>query len=142
MAGALSELPRLVLAKDYPALDLSEVHVVLLETLGRILPGMPEDMSRDALRQLTAKGVEVRLGVSVEDYDGEVALIVGGEEILARTMIWAAGARAASLTGRLGADLGRQGRALVKDTLQLPGHPEVYLVGERPTSKLQASRCR
>jgi NADH dehydrogenase len=130
MAGALAELIRLVLSRDYPPLDLSEVHVVLLEALTRILPGMPEPLSHEAVRQLTAKGVEVRLGVKVEDYDGRVARIARAEAIPAATMIWAAGARAARLAGLIGADLGRQGRVRVEATLQLPNHPEVYVIGD------------
>ena len=130
MAGALSELIRLVLAKDYPALNLVEVHVVLLEAAERILPGMPESLGEDAVRQLTAKGVEVRLGVKVEDYDGTVARVAGEEPIPARTMIWAAGARAAGLAGRMGARVSRQGRVPVEAALQLPGHAEVYVIGD------------
>jgi NADH dehydrogenase len=130
MAGALSELIRLVLARDYPSLDLSEVRVVLLEAMGRILPGMPEPLSLDAVRRLEAKGVEVRLGAGAQDYDGAEARLVGGETIPAQTMIWAAGARAAGLAGRLGATMGRQGRVVVEPTLQLPGHPEAYVIGD------------
>ncbi len=130
MAGALSELIRLVLTKDYPSLDLAEVRVLLLEAMERILPGMPDDLGREAVRRLGAKGVEVRLGVKVEDYDGAVARIAGGEAIPARTLIWAAGARAAELAARLAAGVGRRGRVPVEPTLQLPGHPEVYVIGD------------
>lgn len=130
MAGALSELIRLVLVKDYPALDLAEVRVVLLEALDRILIGMPAGLSRDAQRRLEAKGVEVRLEAHVEDYDGAQARLAGGEAIPASTMIWAAGAKAAALAGRIGAQVGRQGRIPVEATLQLPEHPEVYVIGD------------
>jgi NADH dehydrogenase len=98
--------------------------------MGRILPGMPEPLSLDAVRRLEAKGVEVRLGAGVQDYDGAEARLVGGETIPAQTMIWAAGARAAGLAGRLGATMGRQGRVVVEPTLQLPGHPEAYVIGD------------
>jgi NADH dehydrogenase len=130
LAGALSELIRLVLSKDYPDLDLSEVHVILLEALDRILPAMPEALAREAIARLEAKGVEVRLGRRVEDYDGEWVRLVGGEALRARTLIWAAGAKAASLAQRTGASLGRQGRIRVEATLQIPGHPEAYAIGD------------
>ncbi len=130
LAGALSELIRLVLSKDYPDLDLSEVNVVLLEALDRILPAMPEGLARDAIARLEAKGVEVRLGRRVEDYDGEQVRLAGGEALRARTLIWAAGAKAAPLAQRAGASLGRQGRIRVEATLQVPGHPEAYVIGD------------
>jgi NADH dehydrogenase len=130
MAGALSELIRLVLSKDYPRLDLSEVAVILLEAATRILPGFPEGLSEAAARQLSAKGVEVRLGAPVEDYDGDHIRLGGGDVIRAKTMIWAAGAKAAGLAARVGVRTSRQGRLAVDETLQLPGRPEVYVIGD------------
>jgi NADH dehydrogenase len=119
-----------VLAKDYPRLDLAEVAVILLEAAPRILPGFPESLSQAAARQLTSKAVEVRLGARVEGYNGEYVKLAGGEGIRAKTMIWAAGAKAAGLAGRLGARTGRQGRLAVEETLRLPGRPEVYVIGD------------
>jgi NADH dehydrogenase len=130
MAGALSELVHLVLAKDLPALDLSQVSIVLLEAADRLLPGMPAQLSAAAAATLERKGVRVRLGAPVDDYDGEALTLRGGEIIPTKTVIWAAGARAAPLAARLGIPTGRQGRIPVEPTLQLRGAPEAFVIGD------------
>jgi NADH dehydrogenase len=119
-----------VLSKDYPPLNLSEVSVILLEAADRILPVFPERLSRAAALELGAKGVEVRLRARVEDYDGKRVRLAGDAGIEAKTMIWAAGAKAAGLAARMGEPSGRQGRLAVDLTLQLPGHPEAYVIGD------------
>jgi NADH:quinone reductase (non-electrogenic) len=130
MAGALSELIRLVLVKDYPRLNIKDVRVLLLEATDRVLAAMPERLREAAGATLWRKHVEVRFGATVADFDGERVTLKSGEVIPARTVIWAAGARAAALTGRLGLLTGRQGRVIVGPTLQVPGRPEVYVVGD------------
>lgn len=130
MAGALSELVRLVLVKDFPGLDPAAVQVILLEASPRLLLAMPEDLAREAARSLERKGVRLRFGAAVEAYDGEVVRLRSGDEIRARTLISAAGARAASLTGTLGVEQSRQGRLPVEPTLQLPGHPDAFVIGD------------
>lgn len=130
MAGALSELVRLVLVKDYPRLDLADVRILLLEASEHLLTLMPQRLRTAAADTLWAKHVEVRLGAAVERYDGSSACLRGGEIIPARTLIWAAGARAVGLAGRLGTPVARQGRVVVEPTLQLPGHAEAYIVGD------------
>lgn len=130
MAGALSELIRLVLAKDYPRLNVGEVRVMLLEASHRLLTGMPEDLSGKAAETLRSKGVEVRFGAAVQAYDGRLAQLRDGTMIGAHTLIWAAGARASALTGGLGIPLARQRRVPVESTLQLAGHPDVYVIGD------------
>jgi NADH dehydrogenase len=130
MAGALSELVHLVLAKDLPSLDLSQVSIVLLEAADRLLPGMPARLAQAAVATLERKGVQVRLAAMVDDYDGEVVTLGGGERIAARTLIWAAGARAAPLVAKLGLPTARQGRVAVETTLQLPGAPEAFVIGD------------
>jgi NADH dehydrogenase len=130
MAGALSELVHLVLAKDLPALDLTQVSIILLEAADRVLPGMPAPLAQAAVDTLERKGVRVRLGAMVDDYDGEAVTLQGGERIPARTLIWAAGARAVPLVGKLGLPTARQGRVVVETTLQLPGAPEAFVIGD------------
>jgi NADH dehydrogenase len=130
MAGALSELIRLVLVKDYPQLDLRDVRILLLEATDRLLATMPPRLSAAAAETLRRKHVDVRLGAAVADFDGARVTLRSGEVIAARTLIWAAGARAAALTARLGLPLARQGRVPVEPTLQVPGHPEIYVVGD------------
>ncbi len=123
MAGALSELIRLVLVKDYPRLDINDVRVLLLEATDRLLAQMPAKLRAAAAETLWRKHVEVRFGAAVTDFDGERVALKGGEVIPARTVIWAAGAKAVALTARLGLPTARQGRVAVEPTLQVPGHP-------------------
>ncbi len=130
MAGALSELIRLVLVKDYPRLNIKDVRVLLLEATDRLLAAMPPRLRAAAEETLWRKHVEVRFGAAVRDYDGTRVALQGGEIIPARTLIWAAGAQAVSLAGRLGLATARQGRVVVEPTLQLPGRAEVYVIGD------------
>ena len=130
MAGALSELIRLVLVKDYRRLNINDVRVLLLEATDRLLGTMPPRLSAAAAATLRRKHVEVRFGAAVEDYDGSRVVLRGGEVIPARTLVWAAGAQAASLTTRLGLPTARQGRVVVEPTLQVPGHPALYVIGD------------
>jgi NADH:ubiquinone reductase (H+-translocating) len=130
MAGALSELIRLVLVKDYPRLNIKDVRILLLEATDRLLATMPERLREAAGRTLWRKYVEVRFGATVAGYDGQQIRLKSGEVIPAQTVIWAAGARAASLNDRLGLPSARQGRIVVEPTLQVQGHPEVYVIGD------------
>ena len=130
MAGAFAELVRVVLVKDYPRLDLADVRILLLEASSRLLAAMPPRLSATAADTLWAKHVEVRFGAAVEAYDGSGARLRGGETIPARTLVWAAGVRAAALAGTLGLRTGPQGRVAVTPTLQVPGHPEVFVIGD------------
>ncbi len=130
MAGALSELIRLVLARDYPRLNIKDVRILLLEGADRLLGGFPPRLSEAAARTLWRKMVEVRHGAAVADYDGAAVRLRGGEVIPAHTLIWAAGAAAVSLTSRLGLPIGKQGRIAVEPTLQVRGHPEVFVIGD------------
>jgi NADH dehydrogenase len=130
MAGALSELIRLVLVKDYPRLNIKDVRILLLEATDKLLAGMPERLREAAGRTLWRKYVEVRFGATVADYDGERIRLKSGEIIPAQTVIWAAGVRAAALSKPLALPTARQGRIPVEPTLQVAGHPEVYVIGD------------
>jgi len=130
MAGALSELIRLVLVKDYPRLNIADVRVLLLEAADRLLGAMPAKLRQAAADTLWKKHVEVRFGAAVEEFDGSRVRLKGGEVIPARTLLWAAGVQAAGLTRRLGLRTARQGRVIVEATLRVPGHPEVSVVGD------------
>ena len=130
MAGALSELVRLVLVKDYPRLNLKDVRILLLEAGDRLLAAMPPRLSEAAARTLWRKHVEVRHGATVAGYDGACARLKSGEIIPAHTLVWAAGVQVADLAGRLGLPTGRLGRVRVEPTLQLAAHPEVFMVGD------------
>ena len=130
MAGALSELIRLVLVKDYPRLNIKDVRILLLEATDKLLPALPERLREAAGKTLWRKYVEVRFGATVADFDGRQARLKSGEIIPAQTVIWAAGVRAAPLAATLGLAPARQGRIPVEPTLQLAGHPEVFIIGD------------
>src|SRR5437762_2504642 len=130
MAGALSELIRLVLVKDYPRLNIKDVRVLLLEATDRLLGTMPARLRAAAAETLWRKHVEVRFGAAVQDADGARVTLKGGEVIPARTLIWAAGAQAVTLTTQLGLATGRQGRVEVTPMLEAPGHAEVFVIGD------------
>jgi len=130
MAGALSELIRLVLVKDYPRLNIKDVRILLLEATDKLLAAMPERLREAAAKTLWRKYVEVRFGASVADFDGERLRLKSGEVIPAQTVIWAAGVRASSLNATLGLPAARQGRIPVEPTLQVTGHPEVFIIGD------------
>src|SRR5947208_4619152 len=130
MAGALSELIRLVLVKDYPRLNIKDVRVLLLEATDRLLASLPERLREAAAETLWRKHVEVRFGAAVQDADGARVTLKGGEVIPARTLIWAAGAQAVTLTTQLGLATARQGRVVVTPMLEAPGHAEVFVIGD------------
>src|SRR5213080_1512268 len=130
MAGALSELIRLVLVKDYPRLNIKDVRVLLLEATDRLLAAMPPRLREAGAETLWRKHVEVRFGATVADYDGARVSLKSGEVIPASTLIWAAGVKAVSLTGRLGLPTAQQGRVAVDPTLEVPGHPGIYVIGD------------
>ena len=130
MAGAISELIRLVLAKDFPDQDFSQVRVLLLEATDRLLAMLPTGLGEATVKALKRKKVEVRFGATVESYDGQVVKLRGGETISTQTLIWAAGIRSVALVDSLGLPQAAQRRIKVEPTLQVTGHPEVYVIGD------------
>ena len=130
MAGALAELVRVVLPRDFPMLDFREARIVLLEATDSLLGPFRPRLRREALKQLQRKGVEVRLGARVARADGEWVELADGERIHTRTLVWAAGVRPADLAARLDAPKVRGGRVKVDESLRLPGHPEVFVIGD------------
>jgi len=130
MAGALAELTRLVLSKDYRDLDLGLVRVVLLEAAGFLLGTFAEPLREAARRSLEKKGVEVLLKAKVADVAAGSIRLVDGHEVPASTVIWTAGVRASEVGSALGFSLGRQARVQVLPTLQVTGRPEVFVIGD------------
>jgi NADH:ubiquinone reductase (H+-translocating) len=130
LAGALVELIHLVLRKDYRDLDLGEVRVLLLEAAAAPLGTFVPTLREAARKSLAKKGVEVMLGAKVESVDESSIKLVGGTEIAAGTVIWTAGVRASDLGRTLGIELGRQARVKVEPTLQVPGHPATFVIGD------------
>jgi NADH:quinone reductase (non-electrogenic) len=130
MAGALSELIRLVLRKDYRNLKLDEVRVLLLEAGGSLLATFEPPLREAARKSLEKKHVEVVLEAKVEGVTESAIRLAGGREIPAGTVVWTAGVRASDIGGAIGLEVGRQGRIRVDSTLQIPGHPIVFVIGD------------
>ena len=130
MAGAISELIRLVLRKDYRDLDTNEVRVVLIEAAPYVLGAFDPSLREAARRSLERKGIEVRLNTKVDEVSDTSVRLTGGEEIPTGMVIWTAGVKASDLGGATGAQLVRQGRIGVGPTLQVPGHPVVFVIGD------------
>jgi len=130
LAGALAELRRHVLPRDYPELAASDLRIVLLEATDRLLPGFRQRSQARALEQLVRMGVEVRLNAPVVDADEGGVTLKGGERIGAGVVVWVAGMRAAPLATALETPKGPGGRIIVRETLQLPEHPRVYAIGD------------
>jgi NADH:ubiquinone reductase (H+-translocating) len=130
VAGAMMELIRHVLRKDYPMIDFSRVRVLLLEAADRILLAFPPGLSRTAERRLRKIGVEVCLGVSVVSFErGELHFKDGGT-LPTETVIWAAGIQGAPLGATLGVELQRGARVPVTPELHLPDDPHVWVIGD------------
>jgi len=130
LAGALAELRRHVLPRDYPELDLASGRTLLLEATDRLLPGMPAGLQIRAQDKLRALGVEIRLQAPVADADDGGVTLRSGERLAAGAVVWVAGMRAAPLAEALPTTRGAGGRLVVTTTLQLPDHPEVYAIGD------------
>jgi NADH dehydrogenase len=129
MAGAIAEIARYTLAKDFRHIDPSQARVILVEGEPRVLAAFPEDLSASALKQLVDLGVEVRVGVQATNLT-ESGLNVGDEFIPCRVKIWAAG-NSASFVGRsLGIPVDRVGRVMVNDDLTIPSHSEIQVIGD------------
>jgi NADH:ubiquinone reductase (H+-translocating) len=129
-AGALSELIRVVLGKDFRGFDMSDAHVLLLEGSDRLLGTFHPSLSEAALRSLRHKHIEVWLQALVKEVrPGEIEL-TDGRRIEAGSIVWTAGVRGSDVGRMLGVEPGRQGRVAVQPTLQLPGRPEVMVIGD------------
>jgi NADH dehydrogenase len=129
MAGAIAEIARYTLAKDFRHIDPSQTRVILIEGDPRLLSAFPEDLSASALKQLVDLGVEVRTGARATALT-EAGVQVGDEFIPCRVKIWAAGNNASFVGKTLGAPVDRVGRVIVNDDLTIPGHPEVQVIGD------------
>jgi NADH dehydrogenase len=129
MAGAIAEIARYTLAKDFRHIDPSQTRVVLVEGGNCVLAAFPKDLQDSAMKQLRDLGVEVRTGVHATNLT-EAGLQVGDEFIPCRVKIWAAGNTASAMGLSLGAPVDRVGRVMVNDDLTIPGHPEVQVIGD------------
>jgi len=129
LAGTLAEIARQVLRHEFRAIDPARARVLLLEGGPRVLSSYPEPLSDSAERQLRRLGVEVRTDTRVTSLEPGV-VVTDDERIAAAVVLWAAGVRAAPVATTLGVPLDRAGRVLVEPDLSLPGHPEVFVIGD------------
>ncbi len=129
LAGALAELAKAALARDFRRIDPTTARIVLVEAGPRLLPSFPPKLSAVAARALTRLGVELRLDAKVTHCDCEGA-VLGDERIESRTLIWAAGVAASPAAAWLGIAPARGGRVPVMSDLSLPGNPEVFVIGD------------
>lgn len=130
MAGALAELSRTVLRRDFRRIDPAKARVILVEGGPRVLGAFPANLSAKAERQLRRLGVEVRTGVAVREIHEDGLELASGERLAAANVIWGAGVSAVPLAGTLGVPTDRAGRLRVEPDLSLPGWPSVFAAGD------------
>jgi NADH dehydrogenase len=130
LAGAFAELARHVLKADFRRIDPSQAHVILIEATPRILSNLPPDLSESAQKQLEHLGVQVRTSTKVKNITAGRVDLENGETIWAANILWAAGVSATPLTKKLGVEVDRAGRVKVNPDLSVPGHPEVFAIGD------------
>lgn len=129
-AGALSELVHGPLVHDYPTIDFNAVRIVLVEASGSLVAAMPEPIRTYAGERLRRMGVEVRLNAKVLEVTPERVLLDGNIEIPCRTVVWSAGVKGEPVAAFSGLPADKDGRIPVLPTLQVPGHPEIYVIGD------------
>ena len=139
LAGALAEIARHTVRKEFDAVDPAIARIILVEAGPSILPSFPEDLRTSARRALLRLGVEVREGKAVTKVEDD-AVWLGDERIEAHTVLWAAGVAAASISRDLGPNLDRAGRVIVDADLSVPGHPGVFVAGDLASFSHQTGR--
>jgi NADH dehydrogenase len=134
LAGTLAEIARRALVNEFHSIDPERTRILLLEGGPRVLPAYPEDLSRSAGEQLRHLGVEVHTSAMVTGIE-PAAVITSQTRLPAAVILWAAGVAASPLGKKLGAPVDRAGRVLVNPDLSLPGHPEVFVIGDLASLK-------
>ncbi|PYQ27220.1 MAG: FAD-dependent oxidoreductase [Acidobacteria bacterium] len=130
LAGALSEIARQTMVRDFRHIKPESARVILLEGMNRVLPPYPPGLSASAKKQLESLGVEVITGAFASDVNDREVRLAGDRVIPTRTVLWAAGVQASPLAKSLGVPLDRAGRVLVEPDLTIPGHKEVFVIGD------------
>ncbi len=154
LAGSLGEIARDTLRRDFRAIDPRDARIILVEAVDRILPTFPADRSASAKRQLERLGVQVRLKTrvtAIDEWSVTVTFAVGEggaatvEVIPTRTVLWGAGVESSSfariVAGATATETDRNGRVLVADDLSIPGHPEIFVVGDAAVQPWKADRA-
>jgi NADH:ubiquinone reductase (H+-translocating) len=139
LAGTLAEISRHALAHEFRSIDPSHTHILLIEGGPRVLPAYSEDLSRSAEQQLNHLGVEVRTSTLVTQVEAG-AVHLGETRLPATVILWAAGVAASPLGKKLGVACDRAGRVPVQPDLSIPGHPEVFVIGDLAAAKDEQGR--
>jgi NADH dehydrogenase len=134
LAGTLAEIAHRVMEHEFLSIDPRHTRIILLEGGARILPAYAEDLSRSAEKQLRRLGVEVQTSTMVTEV-GPGFVTAGSERLPAVVVLWAAGVAASPLGKKLGVETDRAGRVPVNRDLSIPGHPEVFVIGDLATLK-------
>jgi len=134
LAGTLAEISRHALAHEFRSIDPARTHIVLIEGGPRVLAAYSEDLSRSAEQQLKDLGVEVRTSTLVTQIEAG-AVCLGNTRLDATVILWAAGVAASPLGKKLGAGVDRAGRVRVLPDLSVPGHPEIFVIGDLAEAK-------
>ncbi|NCG19052.1 MAG: FAD-dependent oxidoreductase [Rhodobacterales bacterium] len=129
LAGAIAEIALHTFRTDSRNIDTADSRVVLVEASDSVLGTYPADLRQKALEQLHELKVDVRLGTPASEVD-EAGVIIDGERINAKTVLWAAGMKAPAITQTLGTELDRAGRIIVQADTSLPGHPNLFAIGD------------
>ncbi len=129
LAGAIAGLARKSIVRDFRHINSATARILLVEAGPRLLAAFPDKLARRARCELEHVGVEVRTGTAVEQADAD-GVVIAGERVAAQTVIWAAGVKASPAGTWLHAETDRTGRVLVERDLTLPGHPEIFVIGD------------
>jgi NADH dehydrogenase len=129
MASTLAEMSRMALAHDFRHIDPRATQVLLYEAESRVLPAYPEALSAKAQRHLQGLGVKVHTSTRVTLVDDQ-GIVAGGQRVFASTVLWSAGVLASPAARWLGAAADKSGRVIVNSDLSIPGHPEVFAIGD------------
>ncbi|MGQ0647190.1 MAG: NAD(P)/FAD-dependent oxidoreductase [Gemmatimonadaceae bacterium] len=139
LAGIMVTIARKALRSDFRHIDTTLTRVILVEGGPRLLPTFPEELSARALEDLSSMGVEVRLDTMVSHVDRASARL-GADVVRTHTVFWAAGNEASPLSRQLNVPLDRAGRVLVDPDLSIPGHPDVFVVGDMAVTQQKDGR--
>jgi NADH:ubiquinone reductase (H+-translocating) len=129
LAGTIAELARATLPTEFRRIDTRQARILLIEAGPRVLPAFAEDLSLYAKRSLEGLGVEVALGQAVSECSAD-GVVFGGKRLAAATIIWAAGVQASPAAQWLDAPADKAGRLKVEPDLTVPGHPEIFAIGD------------
>jgi NADH:ubiquinone reductase (H+-translocating) len=139
LAGAIGEMTRFTLAKDFRNIDAKLARIILVEAGPRILPMFAEDLASRATRFLESLGVQIWTNSMVSEVN-EAGVQIGDEHVDAATVLWAAGVEASALGRQTGAEVDRSGRVVVEPDLSIKGHANVFVAGDMATCKNKAGR--